>query len=109
MISQELLELKKVVENERIALINGAIEEILKWASYKARLAKYLKDKELTPQEKRILKEIIIQNEHNKKIIQAGINFIEEAYRFLTDLLEEKEIYGINKIKREPKIFSKTA
>lgn len=110
MISKELLELKKVLEAEKEALIKGAIEEILKWASYKSKLVFYLKDKDLSLEEKAFLKEIRELNERNQQIIQAGLNFIEEAYKFLTGLLQEKETYNKNNIKKEnfsPKVISK--
>jgi len=109
MIKKELLELKEVLEKEKEALMNGAVEEILRWASYKARLANYLKDKEFTPEEEEILKEIIYINERNKKIIEAGLNFVEEAYKFLTQILYEREIYGKKVIKMDPYLISKSA
>jgi|YelNatPaOPRAMG01_1025707.scaffolds.fasta_scaffold97550_3 flagellar biosynthesis/type III secretory pathway chaperone len=109
MVRKELLELKEILEKEKEALINGAVEEILRWASYKARLANYLKDKEFTPEEEEILKEIIYINERNKKIIEAGLNFVEEAYRFLTQILYEREIYGKKVIKMDPYLISKSA
>ncbi len=113
MISKELLELKEVLEAEKEALMKGAIEEILKWASYKSRLVFYLKDKELSLEEKNFLEEIKKLNERNKQIIQAGLNFIEEAYRFLTGLLQEKEVYKTGKERKKedktsaPKVLSK--
>jgi flagellar biosynthesis/type III secretory pathway chaperone len=109
MVRKELLELKEILEKEKEALINGAVEEILRWASYKARLANYLKDKEFTPEEEEILKEIIYINERNKKIIEAGLNFVEEAYKFLTQILYEREIYGKKVIKMDPYLISKSA
>ena len=109
MVRKELLELKEILEKEKEALINGAVEEILRWASYKARLANYLKDKEFTPEEEEILKEIIYINERNKKIIEAGLNFVEEAYKFLTQILYEREIYGKKIIKMDPYLISKSA
>jgi len=109
MVRKELLDLKEVLEKEKDALINGAVEEILRWASYKARLANYLKDKEFTPEEEEILKEIIYINERNKKIIEAGLNFVEEAYKFLTQILYEREIYGKKVIKMDPYLISKSA
>uniref|UniRef100_A0A7V6CE39 Flagellar protein FlgN n=1 Tax=Thermodesulfobacterium geofontis TaxID=1295609 RepID=A0A7V6CE39_9BACT len=109
MVRKELLDLKEVLEKEKDALINGAVEEILRWASYKARLANYLKDKEFTPEEEEILKEIIYINERNKKIIEAGLNFVEEAYKFLTQILYERETYGKKVIKMDPYLISKSA
>lgn len=107
MISKELLELKEVLEAEKEALMKGAIEEILKWASYKSRLVFYLKDKELSLEEKNFLEEIKKLNERNKQIIQAGLSFIEEAYKFLTGLLQEKETYENEGNKKEKKFFPK--
>lgn len=109
MVRKELLELKEVLEKEKDALINGAVEEILRWASYKARLANYLRGQELTPEEEEILREIIHINERNKKIIEAGLNFVEEAYRFLTQILYEREFYGKRTVKMNPQVISKSA
>lgn len=109
MIRKELLELKTILEEEKNALMNGAVEEILKWASYKARLVNYLKDMEFTPEEEKFLKEIASINERNKKIIEAGLNFVEEAYKFLTQILYEKEFYGKRIEKINPQIVSKLA
>ncbi len=108
MVKRELLELREILEKEKAALINGVVEEILKWASYKARLVNYLKDKDFTPEEEEILKEILENNERNKKIIEAGLNFVEEAYTFLTRVLYEKEVYGGNKLKITPQVISKS-
>jgi flagellar biosynthesis/type III secretory pathway chaperone len=107
MVSKELLELKKVLEEEKSALINGAIEEILKWASYKARLVDYLKNKELTPEEEELLKEIVAINERNRRIIEAGLSFVQEAYEFLTQLAYQKDTYGKNGTVFQPMILSK--
>lgn len=109
MVRKELLELKEILEKEKDALINGAVEEILRWASYKARLANYLKDKELTPEEEKFLKEIAAINERNKKIIEAGLNFVEEAYKFLTQILYERDFYGKRMAKMDPHLISKSA
>jgi flagellar biosynthesis/type III secretory pathway chaperone len=109
MVRKELLELREILEKEKDALINGAVEEILRWASYKARLANYLKDKELTPEEEKFLKEIAAINERNKKIIEAGLNFVEEAYRFLTQILYERDFYGKRMAKMDPHLISKSA
>jgi len=54
------------------------------------------------------LKEILENNERNKKIIEAGLNFVEEAYTFLTRVLYEKEVYGGNKLKITPQVISKS-
>ncbi|NPA38881.1 MAG: flagellar protein FlgN [Thermodesulfobacteria bacterium] len=110
MVRKELLELKEVLEEEKKALMHGAVEEILKWASYKARLANFLKDKNLTPEEKELLKEIAEINERNKMIIEAGLSFVEEAYKFLTQMLYNKDNYGDNKnVSTGPQVLSKTA
>ncbi|WP_038055973.1 hypothetical protein [Thermodesulfobacterium hydrogeniphilum] len=108
MVRRELLELREVLEAEKKALMKGAVEEILKWASYKARLANFLKDKNLTPEEEEILKEIAEINERNKLIIEAGLTFVEEAYKFLTQLLYNKENYG-NNLENSPRVLSKSA
>ncbi len=108
MVKKELLELREVLEKEKDALLNGMVEEILRWASYKARLVNYLKDKDFTPEEKEILKEILENNERNKKIIEAGLNFVEEAYNFLTQVLYEKDYYRTNKLKIAPQVISKS-
>lgn len=109
MIRKELFELKEILEKEKDALINGAIEEILRWASYKARLVSYLRDQEFTPEEEELLREIIHINERNKKIAEAGLNFVEEAYRFLTQILYEREFYGKKVAKMNPQVISKSA
>ena len=109
MIRKELLELKEILEKEKNALMNGAVEEILKWASYKARLANYLKDKEFTPEEEEVLKDIVSINERNIKIIEAGLNFVEEAYKFLTHILYEREFYGKRMEKINSHFISKSA
>ncbi len=110
MVRKELIELKEILEKEKDALINGAVEEILRWASYKARLANYLKDKELTSEEERILKEIVVINERNKRIIEAGLNFVEEAYKFLTQVLyDNKNFYGKRITKMDSHFISKSA
>ena len=109
MVRKELLELKEILEKEKDALMNGTVEEILRWASYKARLANYLKDKELTPEEEKFLKEIADINERNKKIIEAGLNFVEEAYEFLTQILYDREFYGKRAVKMNPQLLSKSA
>ncbi len=108
MVRRELLELKEVLEAEKKALMQGAVGEILKWASYKARLANFLKDKNLTPEEEKILKEIAEINERNKLIIEAGLNFVEEAYNFLTQLLYNKGNYG-NNLENSSRVLSKSA
>ena len=108
--SQELLELKKVLEEEKEALMKGAVEEILKWASYKVRLVESLKEKfkekELSPEEKEFLQEIIKINDRNRKIVEAGLNFIEEAYKFLSAQLNSSNEYGKKGFQNKPKIFS---
>ncbi|WP_028840591.1 hypothetical protein [Thermodesulfobacterium hveragerdense] len=109
MVRKELIELKETLEKEKKALMKGAIEEILKWASYKARLANFLKDKDdFTQEEQEILEEIFRINEKNKMIIQAGLNFVEEAYSFLTNIFCQQETYG--KVSQQPpRVISKSA
>jgi len=109
MVRKELLELKEVLEAEKNALMHGAVEEILKWASYKARLANFLKDKNLTKEEKEFLKEIAEINERNKMIIEAGLSFVEEAYKFLTQMLYNKDKYTEKEFSVNPHVLSKTA
>ncbi|QER42377.1 hypothetical protein F1847_06325 [Thermodesulfobacterium sp. TA1] len=109
MVRKELIELKETLEKEKRALMKGAVEEILKWASYKARLANFLKDKDFTKEEQEMLKEIFQINEKNKLIIQAGLNFVEEAYSFLSNMLcQQKTTYG--KVSHQsPRVISKSA
>jgi len=68
-----------------------------------------LKIKDFTPQEEKFLKEIVAINERNKKIIEAGLNFVEEAYKFLTQILHERDFYGKKVTKMEPHLISKSA
>lgn len=106
MISREILELKRVIEEERSALINGAVEEILKWASHKIRLLHLLRDKELTPEERELLRELKVKNEKNRELIEAGLNFVEEAYRLINQYLLSSDSYQKGQRREEPRIFS---
>ncbi len=112
MVIQELQELEKVLQEEKQALMKGAVEEILKWASYKARLVDILKEKNFSEEDKKYLEKLIEMNERNKKIIEAGLSFIEEAYKFLNQFLSKNEpIYGRfwrKKPAEGPKFLSKS-
>lgn len=107
MYAKELIELNKVLDQERVALMQGAVEEILKWSTHKIRLLQLLRDKELTPEEIELLKEIYEKNEKNRKLIEAGLNFVNEAYKILSNFLTEKETYGHKSEYNNPKLFSK--
>jgi flagellar biosynthesis/type III secretory pathway chaperone len=107
MYSKELMELNKVLEEERNALMQGAVEEILKWSSYKIRLLHLLKDKELSPKEIELLKEIYEKNEKNKRLIEAGLNFVNEAYKILYNFLTEKGTYGNQKVPSHTQLISR--
>ncbi|MEZ0343650.1 MAG: hypothetical protein ABWJ99_02420 [Caldimicrobium sp.] len=107
MYARELIELNKVLEEERTALMQGAVEEILKWSSHKIRLLQLLKDKELTPEEMELLKEIYEKNEKNRRLIEAGLNFVNEAYKILCSFLTEKGTYGNQKASNNSKLISK--
>ncbi len=103
----ELVTLKQVISQERRALINGAVEEILRWATFKAKIVDCLREKELTEEDRLLLQEILKENEINKKIIEAGLSFVEEAYRFLQKFLMEDESYQGKETNLPPKIISK--
>jgi len=105
--ARELMELNRVLEQERQALMNGAVEEILKWSSYKIRLLQLLKDKEISPEERELLREIYEKNEKNRRLIEAGLNFVQEAYQILNSFLMEKETYGKEKPSGSPRLLSK--
>ncbi|MFN4131771.1 MAG: hypothetical protein ACK4GE_01685 [Caldimicrobium sp.] len=109
MVSYELIELQRVIEEERVALMKGAVEEILKWSSYKIRLIRLLEEKELSMEEKSLLKDLYEKNEKNKRLIEAGLNFVQEAYKLLTNFLIEKELYGKRTECNNPKVISKKA
>lgn len=109
MIKIELLELQRVIEAERMALMKGAVEEILKWSSHKIRLLRLLEDKKLTPDELELLQELFEKNEKNRKLIEAGLNFVQEAYQILTNFLVEKEFYGKVKESTKATVLSKNA
>ncbi|MFN3406245.1 MAG: hypothetical protein ACK4UR_03380 [Caldimicrobium sp.] len=106
---RELVELEKVIEAERDALMQGAVEEILKWSSYKIRLLRLLEEQELSPEELKLLRELYKKNEKNKKLIEAGLNFVDEAYKLLTNFLIERELYNKKSTANNPKILYKEA
>jgi len=107
MVRKEILELKEILEKEKVALMKGAVEEILKWASYKARLASVIKERDLTPEEKVIIEEIKKINERNKMMIEAGLRFVEEAYKILTEMITRPETYG-KVTNNTPRMLSKS-
>ncbi len=109
MITKEIIELQKVIEAERVALVKGAVEEILKWSSYKIRLLRLLEEKDLSPEEIDLIKVLYEKNEKNKKLIEAGLNFAEEAYKLLTNFLLKKESYGKQKRDTDSLVLSKRA
>ena len=86
MVRKELVELKTALEKEKEVLINKA-EEILKWASYKARLTNYLKNNTLTAEEREFLREIAKINERNKILIEASLKLAEEAYGYMNNII----------------------
>lgn len=108
MVRKEILELKEILEKEKVALMKGAVEEILKWASYKARLASVIRERDLTPEERELLEEIKEKNERNKMMIEAGLKFVEEAYRVLTEMMSYPESYG-KAVRNIPRVLSKSA
>lgn len=108
MVRREILELKEILEKEKVALMKGTVEEILKWASYKARLANVIKERELTPEERELLEEIRRINERNKMMIEAGLKFVEEAYRVLTEMVTYPESYR-KTASSVPRVLSKSA
>ncbi len=112
MATKELLALREVLSAERKALLSCAIDEVLKWASYKAKIVESLKGKELSEEDKELLAEILRENERNRRIIQAGLSFVEEAYRFLQKFFVEGETYqpGLaNGKESSPKVLNKRA
>jgi len=112
MATKELLTLRKVLSEERKALLSCAVDEILKWASYKAKIVESLKGKDLSEEDKELLEEILQENERNRRIIQAGLSFVEEAYRFLQKFFVEGETYQHGPVKAKEsslKVLSKRA
>jgi len=110
--TKELLMLKKVLVEERKALLSCAVEEILKWANYKAKIVESLKGKELSEEDRELLQEILQENDRNKRIIEAGLSFVEEAYSFLQKFLVEGESYTYSSSKSKetsPRVISKRA
>ncbi|MCS7199864.1 MAG: hypothetical protein N2327_03865 [Caldimicrobium sp.] len=109
MVRRELLELKRVLEEERSALIKGAADEILKWSAYKVRLLHLLQQGDLSSEELEILKELREKNEQNRKIIEAGLSFIEEAYRMLNSFFINRETYNNEKTFSEGRLIVRSA
>lgn len=107
--TRELIELNRILDEEKNALLRGGVDEILKWSTHKIRLLQLLKDREFTPEEIELVKEIYEKNEKNRKLIETGLNFVYEAYRLLTSLLMESQIYGQTKTQGDPKLISKRA
>ncbi len=104
---RELLELREVLEKEKEALMSGMVDEIIKYSSHKLRLIYLLKNKEITPEERELLRELYEKNEKNKKLIQAGLNFVDEAYKLLSTFIIQAESYGTKKVREEPHFVSK--
>lgn len=109
MSARELMELKLVLEEERSALIRGAVEEILKWSAHKIRLLQLLQDKDLSSEEIELLKELQENNEKNRKLIVAGLSFVEEAYRLMNSFLIKNETYHRNKNLEKNLLLSRSA
>lgn len=107
--ARELIELNRVLDEEKNALLRGGVDEILKWSTHKIRLLQLLKDKEFTPEEIELVREIYAKNEKNRKLIETGLNFVHEAYRLLTSLLMESQVYGQTKAQGDSKLISKRA
>lgn len=104
-----LEELKSVVEEERSALLSGAVDEILKWSTQKIRLLHQLQNRELTPDEKELLREIYEYNEKNRRIIEAGLSFVEEAYRLLSSFVAKGETYNKERVLDKEQLLSRSA
>ncbi len=94
MAKKTLLELKKALEEEREALLKGAIEGVLRTASYKARLVEKIKEEGLSPEDRALLEEILRLNERNKALIEAGLSFVEEAFSVLNQAMQPDLVYG---------------
>lgn len=109
MLAKELIELNKVLEEEKNAIIKGTIDEIIKWSTHKIRLLQLLKDKKLSPEEVELVKEIYEKNEKNRRLIETGLTFVNEAYRLLTTLLMDTQIYSQKKTTKNPHFISKRA
>ncbi|OAQ20473.1 hypothetical protein [Thermosulfurimonas dismutans] len=94
MAKKTLLELKKALEEEREALLKGAIESVLRTASYKARLVEKAKEEGLSEDDRELLEEVLKLNERNKALIEAGLSFIEEAFRVLSKSMKPETFYS---------------
>ena len=93
MATKALLELKKALEEEREALLKGAIEGVLRTASYKARLVEKVKEEGLSEEDRELLEEVLKLNERNKALIEAGLSFVEEAFRVLSRSMSSEGLY----------------
>ncbi len=112
MANKTLLELKKALEDERKALLRGAIEGVLKTASYKARLVEKIREEGLSREDRELLEEVLRLNERNKALIEAGLAFVEEAFDFLRNAMQPEPSYapGLTGVKAEaasPRMISK--
>ncbi|MBX6422752.1 flagellar protein FlgN [Thermosulfurimonas sp. F29] len=94
MAKKTLMELKKALEEEREALLRGAIESVLRTASYKARLVEKAREEGLSEEDRELLKEILHLNERNKALIEAGLSFVEEAFAILRRAMTPEAGYG---------------
>ncbi|HFC98630.1 MAG TPA: hypothetical protein ENJ40_09300 [Thermosulfurimonas dismutans] len=94
MSQKTLLELKKALEEEREALLKGAIESVLRTASYKARLVEKIKEEGISPEDRELLREILELNDRNKALVEAGLSFIEEAFEVLKRVITPEAAYG---------------
>ncbi|RUM88516.1 MAG: hypothetical protein DSZ24_03510 [Thermodesulfatator sp.] len=107
MAKKNLLELKKALEEEREALLKGAIESVLRTASYKARLVEKIREEGLSEEDRPLLEEILRLNERNKALIEAGLSFVEEAFHILSRAMQPEITYGGET--REARLISKEA
>ncbi len=84
--------LLQILEEERVAIVSGNIEALLECLKQKERL---LKDPELksSPLSQETRQKIASLIKHNQQLLQAGLAFIEEAYRFLGSHLTPKMAY----------------
>jgi len=112
MAKKTLLELKKALEEEREALLKGAIESVLRTASYKARLVEKAKEEGLSEDDRELLEEVFKLNERNKALIEAGLSFVEEAFRVLNRCMRPQAIYsptGKGEVSTGPQVLSREA
>ena len=93
MANKALLELRKALEEEREALLKGTIEGVLRTASYKARLVEKVKEEGLSEEDRELLEEVLKLNERNKALIEAGLSFVEEAFRVLSRSMGSGVLY----------------